>query len=94
MHYNRNSFLFVNAAKRYQFKANDSEIKNISSVKGIFQRISKLLTWKKTGLNECACDFAVYNRAVDTTTITITIIITFDNIINAHKYLIKKHDIK
>ena len=44
MHYNRNSFLFVNAAKRYQFKANDSEIKNVSSVKGIFQRISKLLT--------------------------------------------------
>ena len=49
---------------------------------------------KKTGLNECVCDFAVYNRAFDTTTITITIIITFDNIINAHKCLIKKHDIK
>ena len=31
LHYNgSNSFLFVNATKIYQFKANDSEIKNIS----------------------------------------------------------------
>ena len=33
LHYNgSNTFLFVNAAKIYQFKANDSEIKNIPGV--------------------------------------------------------------
>ena len=33
LHYNgSNSFLFVNATKTYQFKAKDSEIKNISCV--------------------------------------------------------------
>ena len=33
LHYiGSNSFLFVNAAKIYQFKENDSEIKNISYV--------------------------------------------------------------
>ena len=33
LHYNgNNSFLFVNATKIYQFKANDSEIKNVPCV--------------------------------------------------------------
>ena len=45
LHYNgSNSFLFVNATKIYQFKANDSEIKNIPCALKIFQRISHLLT--------------------------------------------------
>ena len=38
---------------------------------------------KKTGLNECAFDFSVDYRAFDTS-----------NIIDIHKYLMDKHDIK
>ena len=38
---------------------------------------------KKTGLNRCVHDFSVDYRAFDTS-----------NIINIHKYLMKKHDIK
>ena len=38
-HYNgSNSFLFVNATKRNQFKANNSEIKNILYVWKTFQK--------------------------------------------------------
>ena len=38
---------------------------------------------KKTGLNGCVYNFAVDNRAFDTS-----------NIIDIHKYFMKKHDIK
>ena len=38
---------------------------------------------KKTGLNGCMCDFSVDYRAFDTS-----------NIIDIHKYLMKKHAIK
>ena len=63
LYYNgTNSFLFVNATKLYQFKANDYEI-----------------NMKNTGLNGCAYDFSVYYRAFNTC-----------NIINIHKYLMKK----
>ena len=48
LHYYRsNSFLFVNAAKRYWLKVKDSEIKNISWVYKIYQEILQLITWKK-----------------------------------------------
>ena len=78
-----NSFLFVNATKIYQFKAKDSEIKIYSlclaNVSGHFSANNM----KKTGLNECAFDFSVDYRAFDTS-----------NIIDIHKYLMKKHDTK
>ena len=94
-HYNgSNSFLFVNATKIYQFKAKDSEIKiyplclgNISGdstndMKKTKQ--NKTTTTKKTGLNECVYDVAAADyRAFDNS-----------NIINIHKYLMKKHYIK
>ena len=38
---------------------------------------------KKIGLNECAYNFSVYYSTFDTS-----------NIIDMHKYLMKKHDIK
>ena len=45
LHYNgSNSFLFVSATKIYQFKAKDSEIKNIPFAQEMFQRISQLIT--------------------------------------------------
>ena len=49
----------------------------------MFHRISQILTLKKTGLNGYVYDFSVDYRAFDTS-----------NIIDIHKYLMKKHDIK
>ena len=44
LHYNgSNSSLFVNAAKVYQFKAKDSEIKDYSLFLVMFQKILKLI---------------------------------------------------
>ena len=68
----------------YQFKAKDSEIKNIPCFYEIFRRTSQLITWKKkTELNGYVSEFSVDYDIIDTS-----------NIINIHKYLIKKHDIK
>ena len=85
LHYNgSNSFLFVNAKKIYQFKAKDSEIKNyplrLGNISGDFSA-NKMK--KKTGLNRCVYDFSVDYRAFDTS-----------NIIDIHKYLMKKHNIE
>ena len=74
-----NSFLFVNATTRCQFKAKDSEIKNYPLCLG---NISVNIM-KKTGLNECAYIFSVDYRALDTS-----------NIIDIYKYFMKKHKIK
>ena len=84
LHYNgSNSFLFVNATKTYQFKANDLEIKIYPLC---LENISKHFTankMKKTGLNGYDYKFSVgYN------------IINTNNIINIHKYLMKTHDVK
>ena len=45
LHYNgSNSFLFANTTKIYQFKAKDSEKKNIPCVQETFQEIFQLIT--------------------------------------------------
>ena len=79
-----NSSLFVNATKIYQFKAKHSEIKKyplcLGNISGDFSANNMK---KKKRLNGCVCDFSVDYRAFDTS-----------NIIDIHKYLIKKHDIK
>ena len=82
LYYNGNNcFLFVNATEIYQFKAKDSEIKKctlcLENISGTFSPNNM----KKTGLNGC-----VYNCSVDDETFDIT------NIIDIHKYLMKKHD--
>ena len=82
MHYNgSNSFLFFNAPKIYQFKAKDSEKKNLclGNISGDFSANNM----KKTELTGCVSNFAVDCRAFDTS-----------NIIDIHKYLMKKHHIK
>ena len=84
LHYNwSNIFLFVNVAKVYWFKTKDSEIKEqplcLGNISGDFSGNSM----KKTGLNGYVYDFFVDYRAFDTS-----------NIINIHKYLMKKHGIK
>ena len=84
MHYNgNNSFLYVNATKIYRFKVKDSEIKQYPLCLGNISGDSSANNMDRTGLNGCVYDFSVDYRAFDTS-----------NIINIHKYLIKKHDIK
>ena len=84
LHYNgTNSFLFVNATKIYQFKVKDSEIKNILCVYEIFQEMFHPRTWKTIGLNGCVYGFSADYRAFDSR-----------NIIDVHKYLMKKQNIK
>ena len=79
LHYESNSFLFVNATKIYQFKAKDSEIKKcllcLGNISGDFSADNT----KKTGLNRNVYDFSV-DYVIDTS-----------NIISIHKYLMKKH---
>ena len=49
-YYESNSFLFVNAAKMYQFQAKDSEIKNNSFCLGKVSKDFTINNTKKTGL--------------------------------------------
>ena len=48
----RNSFLFVDAAKIYQFKAKNSEIKDSTPCLGNFSKVFTINIMKKTGLKE------------------------------------------
>ena len=91
MHYNgSNSFLFVNATKVYQFKAKDFEIekyplclRNISKdFTAINMKKKQKQKQKKKRFNRHVYEFSVHY------------IIGTSNMINIHKYLIKKHDIK
>ena len=84
LHYNgSNSFLFVNATKIYQFRAKDSEIKKCPFCLGNILGHFSANNMEKTGLNGYVYDFSVDYRAVDTS-----------NIVDIHKYLIKKHGVK
>ena len=77
-------FLFVNATKLYQFKTKDSEIKKHSlCLRNISRDVSANNMKKKAVLNGSLYDFSVDYR-------TFEII----DIINIHKQLMKKHDIK
>ena len=79
-------FLFANDAKIYsskQFKAKDFKIKknplNLGNISGGFATNNM----RKRGLNGYVYHFSVDYRAFDTS-----------NIINIHKYLMKKYGIK
>ena len=74
--------MFDNATNVYHFPAKDSETKRYFYVKEIFQEIS-VNDMKKTRLNGCVYNFFIRYRAFGTS-----------SIINIHKYLMKKHDIK
>ena len=82
LHYNRNNrFLFVNAAKIYQSKANDSEIKKYLLCLGnISMDFAPINMRKKSRMKWIYLRFFYYN--------------IFDNssIINIQKYLMKKND--
>ena len=76
-------FLFVNATKIYQFKAKDSEVKPYLMC---LENILKDFTannMSRNGLNGYVYHFSVVYNIIGTSCI-----------INIHKYLMKKHDIK
>ena len=84
LYYNgSNSFLFVNDTKKYQFKAKDSEIRAYPLCLGNISEDFSVNDMKKTGLNRYVYDFSVGYDAI-----------TVDDILDNHKYLMKKHDIK
>ena len=85
LHYNEsNSFLLVNAAKIYQFTAKNSEVKGYALCLGNISKDFTIHNMKKTGLKGIVnFSFSVDFNPIDT-----------NNILDIHKYLMKKHDIK
>ena len=78
LHYNgTNSFLFVNAAKIYQFKVKNSEMKKYPLLLGNISKDFTANNMKKTGLNGYVFYFSVNYNAI-----------AVDNILDIHKYLI------
>ena len=78
LHYNRaNSYLFVNGLEIIKFKAKDSEIVAVPLCLG---KTLLQIIWKKTGLYGDVYDFSVDYDAI-----------AVDDILEIHKYLIKKY---
>ena len=83
MHYNgANSCLFVNGTQIYKSKAKDSEIVATPLCLGDISKDFSVDHLKKTGLNRY-----VYYFSVDYDAIAV------DDILDIHKYLVKKNDI-
>ena len=84
LHYNgANSYLFVNGTEIIKFKAKDSEVVAYPLCLGNISKVFSVDNVKKTGLNGY-----VYNFSVDDNAIPV------DDILDIHKYLMKKYDIK
>ena len=85
LHYNgNNSFLFVNATKISQIKAKTSEIKPYSLCLGnILKDFTANNLKKKAVLNGCMYAFSVDFNIVDNS-----------NMINIHKYLVEKNNVR
>ena len=84
MHYNgTNSYLFVNGAEIYKLKAKDSEIVASPLCLGNISKDSSVDNMKKTGLNGYVYDFSVDYDAI-----------AVDNILDIHKHLMGKNNIK
>ena len=83
LHYNRaNSYLFVNGTEIIEFKVRDSEIVTNAICFGNISKEWSVNNMKKTELNWYVYDFSVdYNYTA------------VDDILDIHKYLIKKNDI-
>ena len=78
-----NSYLFVNGTEVIKFKAKYSEIKVYLLCLGNISKDDSVDNMKKTGLNGCVYDFNVDYDAIAVT-----------DILDIHKYLMKKHEIK
>ena len=84
LHFNgANSCLFVNGVEIHKFKAKDSEIVATPLCLGNISNDFPVDNMKKVGLNEHVYDFSVDYDAI-----------LVDDILDIHKYLKKKHDIK
>ena len=85
LYYNgADSCLFVNGTEIIKFKAKDSEIKAYPLCLGNILKEFFVDNMKKTGLN----GHVVYDFSIDYDAIPV------DDILDFHKYLMKKHDIK
>ena len=84
LHYNgANSYFFVNGKEIHKFKAKDSEIVTSPLCLGNISKDSSVDNMQKTGLNGYVYDFSVdYD------------FIANDKILDIHKYLIEKNNIK
>ena len=84
MHYNEaNSYLFVNGTEIYKFKAKDSEIVASALCLGNISKYFSVDNMKKAGLNGY-----VYHFSVDYDAIAV------DDILEFHKHLTEKNNIK
>ena len=82
MHYNgANSYLFVNGVETYKFKAKDSEIVATLLCLGNISKDLSVDNMKKTGFDGYIYDFSVDYDATDV-----------DDILDIHKYLMKKNN--
>ena len=83
-HYNgANSYLFINGTEIIKFKAKDSEIVAHPLCLGNISKDFSVDNMKTTGLNGYVYDFSVDYNAI-----------AVADILDIHKYLVKKHDIK
>ena len=84
LHYNgANSYLFVNGTEIYKFKAKDSEIVATPICIGNISKDFSVDNIKKTGFNGYIYDFSVDYDAMEV-----------DDILDIHKYLMGKSNIK
>ena len=84
LHYSgSNSYLFVNRVEVYQFKAKDSDLVIYLLFLGNISKDFSVNIMKQTGLNRYVYGFSVDFWSIDV-----------GNILDIHKYLIKKPDIK
>ena len=83
MHYNgANSYLFINSTEIIKFKGKDSEILTYSLCLGNISKDWSHDDMKKTGFNGYIYDFSTADNAI-----------TVSNILDIHKYLMKKNGI-
>ena len=83
LHYNGvNSYLFVNGREIYKFNAKDSEIVATPLCLGKISNNQSTDNMKKTGFNGHVYDFSLAYDATDV-----------DDIVDIHKYLMKKNNI-
>ena len=84
LHYNGvNSYLFVNGTEIIKFKAKDSEIVAYPLCLGNISKDFSVDNMKKTRLNGYVYDFSVNYGAI-----------AANDILDIHKYLMRKHNIK
>ena len=82
LHYNRvNSYLFVNGTEMVKFKAKDSEIVAAPLCLGNISKDWSVGNMKRTAFNGYVYDFSVDHDAI-----------AVDDILDIHKYLMKKNN--